>query len=213
MLKEEQRFQATRVVEPMKQTRSPSASPRLGPKVSPDRRHFGGVLRLRCFAHVVKLILVLAPLAVSNVHARSVNATTAEQCSSVSTCAYFSDVYSGTPRLQYALSAAFRAARIVQPQWIKNGTNTPMSPVLIEGKIYLLGSVCEPHNCPHQVVVLYAASDGELVAAYDNGQGKQVYLGNPSEKQKRALSDYRSGSSKLRRLLDSRNSPLPVPID
>ena len=127
-----------------------------------------------------------------------IDASVAERCPTIEKCTYFIDVYTGTPRLRSSLKSAFRSVQLAQPIWLKNGTNGPMIPVTIDCKFYLLGSVCEPHNCgPHHLIVLYSPSDGSVVADYIIDSSNVTHLGKQSEKQKQVLSDVEMGKPYL----------------
>lgn len=163
--------------------------------------------------HTRLLAAILAPLivlAMGHVNAKGVDAATAEKCAAVEKCPYFYDVYDGTPKFRGAIKAMLASARIAQPGWVKNGTSTPMVPVTLEGKTYLFGWVCEPHNCPHKLIVLYSPATGSAVGVYDNGHGKTTMLGDISPKQRQVLSEYLHSPSMTERLDDPKTLPVVI---
>ncbi|WP_082136571.1 Ivy family c-type lysozyme inhibitor [Pseudomonas psychrophila] len=73
------------------------------------------------------------------------------------------------------------------PEWVSNaqGTSTPIERVTADGKRYMLGHMCKPHDCAdHQLSVVFSA-DGKQswgLLATRSADGKTFYkqlLGHP----------------------------------
>lgn len=84
--------------------------------------------------------------------------------------------------------AAFKSAYVkalgplAKTAWLAklNGPAPPVKTVKVAGADYQLVSVCKPHDCAdNNMVLLYAANSGSLVGKLQNA-GRGVLLGNPS---------------------------------
>jgi hypothetical protein len=145
---------------------------------------------------------------------KGIDAKAAERCSRVPECPLLPAVYFGTPNFRKALASAFQSARLKQPdEWFQDYVSEPMVPILLDGTVYLLGSISGRHTYPSELLVLYAPSTNVLAAAYYDDQGKGVYLGAPSDKHKRVLVNYVDPQSRLRAIIDSPNTRLPIRVD
>ncbi|WP_086651713.1 Ivy family c-type lysozyme inhibitor [Acetobacter cibinongensis] len=73
------------------------------------------------------------------------------------------------------------------PDWVKTGrgTSSPTRPITISGKRYLVGHICEPHNCAqNQMDVLFAEDGKKAWGLVSTHVGKTLYqlpLGDPDE--------------------------------
>lgn len=140
------------------------------------------------------------------------SAQQALQCRVQAQCAYFGAVYDGDPVFRRAIRQLFRAHRMVMPAWVEAGVMTPLLPLRINGVNYLYGSVCEPHNCPHQLRVLYAPKQKKLVARYDRDDDTFEWLGAPTALQQSVLLGEGDEASPLYQRMDD-NTPLPLVVE
>ena len=107
-----------------------------------------------------------------------------------SDCPYTRDVYLGDSGFRQSFVALLRAAGVTKPDWIPNGLNGPMSPVVINGKQYIAGHISEPHNAPHTFNILYAIDSGRMVAQYFDEDGNNpTWLGSPTAAERKAMSE------------------------
>ncbi|SCK10719.1 Ivy family c-type lysozyme inhibitor [Vogesella sp. LIG4] len=156
--------------------------------------------------------LLLALLAAGAQAAEKHGAMQALQCKQQAQCAYFTDVYTADRGFRSAVQSAFRGSGGKAPAWVSNGVSTPLIPLKAGREDYLRGWVCEPHNCPHQLLVLYAPKRQQLVARYMRPDGKLVWLGRPNPRQKALLQDETDAASPLNgKLGDSTPLPLVLP--
>lgn len=134
------------------------------------------------------------------------------QCKQQAQCAYFGDVYAADRGFRNAVQAAFRGSGGKAPSWVGNGVSTPLIPLKAGREDYLRGWVCEPHNCPHQLLVLYAPKRMQLVARYTRDDGSVQWLGRPNARQQALLQDENAAGSPLYgKLGDSTPLPLLLP--
>lgn len=127
-------------------------------------------------------------------------------------CVYFGELYAGDAPFRHALHAALRDGGVSAPRWLGKGVMTPMLPLRVGGDDYLLGSVCEPHNCPHQLRVLYQPGKRQLLARYSMDDGSERWFGQPSAQQKALLQDEYDPNSPLKgKLTGSTLLPLVLP--
>lgn len=160
-----------------------------------------------------RVILLLAALfATTPLWAKPVTATQAATCKTQAVCAYFGDVLAGDRGFRTAVYAVFRGSGGKAPDWVARGVMTPLLPIQQGRELYLRGSVCQPHNCPHQLLVLYQPRRQQLVARYTREDGSQLWLGRPSAAQKALLQDENDPASPLSgKLTDSTPLPLVLP--
>lgn len=159
------------------------------------------------------LLGVLAMALLGTVHAADKrSAMQALQCKKQAQCAYFGDVYAADRSFRNAVQAAFRGTGGKAPAWVAAGVSTPLLPLKLGNEEYLRGWVCEPHNCPHQLLVLYAPKRMQLVARYTRDDGSEQWLGRPNAQQKALLLDESDAASPLNgKLSDSTPLPLVLP--
>lgn len=135
----------------------------------------------------------------------------AKSCSEISQCPSFSEVYRADKVFRDQLLRALRSAQVPKPDWLTNGLAAPMVPLVIGRTSYLIGSVCEPHNCPHQLNVLYSAEQQRVVGQYVPDAGPERWLGSPTPTERKLISESRDAGSSLRVRMEQ--SSLPVVIE
>ncbi|MEQ6291103.1 Ivy family c-type lysozyme inhibitor [Vogesella sp. GCM10023246] len=155
------------------------------------------------------LCWLVALLAGSAQAADKRNAMQALQCKQPLQCAYFTDVYAADRGFRNAVQSAFRGSGGKAPPWVAGGVSTPLLPLKSGRDDYLRGWVCEPHNCPHQLLVLYAPKRQQLVARYSRDDGTVVWLGRPNSSQQALLLDETDAASPLYGKLGD-STPLPL---
>jgi len=64
---------------------------------------------------------------------------------------------------------------------------TPVQTVTVDGKAYLSGYVCMPHNCPDNALAVMFGEKAASVTAVLVENGKQRYFGKPGEAMRAAL--------------------------
>ncbi|WP_174873675.1 Ivy family c-type lysozyme inhibitor [Vogesella oryzae] len=134
------------------------------------------------------------------------------QCQQQLQCAYFTDVYAADRGFRNAVLSSFRGSGSKAPAWVADGVSTPLLPLKVGREDYLLGSVCQPHNCPHQLRVLYAPRRQQLFGRYSRDDGSVHWLGRPNSSQKALLLDEAAPASPLYgKLGDSTPLPLQLP--
>lgn len=160
----------------------------------------------------VMAILVVLGSMHSTVWASGKTAEQALRCRQMPACVYLGEAYQGDRALRAAMQAAFRGSQLTPPAWLGKGVTTPLVPLQVGREPYLRAMVCEPHNCPHQLLVLYAPRRQQLVARYTREDGSELWLGRPSAAQRALLLDENDPASPLAgKLTDSTPLPLVLP--
>lgn len=164
-------------------------------------------MKIRHLLAMTSLLLLARPVLA---HA-PVDARKASLCGEIAACSYFHDVYAGDKYFRDALRKAFRESGLKQPRWVARGVNTPMIPLRQGNTLYLRGTVCEPHNCPHQLTVLYRPDTHALQARYAREDGSNLLLGQPDAQQQALLREESDPASPLAGKLND-NSALPLSL-
>jgi hypothetical protein len=63
-------------------------------------------------------------------------------------------------------------------------------PITIGRELAAIGSICEPHNGPHNVVTIFYKDSERLVGKYDDQQGRSYWLGHPTATEQKVMADY-----------------------
>lgn len=135
----------------------------------------------------------------------------ATSCTKISECPSFADVYRTDTMFRDRLLLALRSAQIPKPTWLTNGLATSMVPLLMGDTNYLFGSVCEPHNCPHKITVLYSAAQQRLVGQYVPDTGLERWFGSPTSTEQKLINESHDGGSSFRIRMEQ--GLLPVVIE
>jgi hypothetical protein len=141
---------------------------------------------------------------------RSAAAKPATSCTIISECRSFSDVYRSDEIFRDGLSRALRSAQIAKPSWLASGLGFSMVPLLINGHEYLIGGACEPHNCPHQINVLYSAKSQRLVGHYAPDVGAERWFGAPTARERELINAQRDAGSSLRARMEQGSLPVII---
>jgi len=105
-------------------------------------------------------------------------------------CPYFSDFYKASSDFQAALKSAVRSVHEQFPEWVPDGTMSPMKPISIGNEVATIGSICEPHNCPHQIITIFYRDSNRLVGMFMQDEANGSWLGNPADYEKAVLRAY-----------------------
>lgn len=137
------------------------------------------------------------------------------ECKSSINCPYFFDLFDNSADFQISFINAAKSAGIKIPNWVPGGVNSPMIPVIIQGKNLLIGSICEPHDCPHKFVVSYDIENKTMSGMYSpkDIESKPLWFGQPSNLIKSYIEESENGSSNLSTLLSSKNIEFPIQHD
>jgi hypothetical protein len=79
-----------------------------------------------------------------------------------------------------------------------NGTGTPVELIRIDGRRYLSGLVCKPHECADSFIVFLVAVDGSRAVALvrsDETRGEIVELGTPAVSERQHLDQQLSNEA------------------
>ncbi|SPA22370.1 hypothetical protein CBM2633_B60316 [Cupriavidus taiwanensis] len=126
-------------------------------------------------------------------------------------CPAFNEVFLNTPPLRHGLADAFRHEKLTPPGWLgEPAATTPMIPLEIDGKAYLVGKTGEPGKPSHQVAALYDPVKGWVTATYIDPEGKQAWLGDGQERLRKVLADYLNTSTPLSKAASDAGTALPV---
>ncbi|GJG94382.1 hypothetical protein [Cupriavidus pauculus] len=154
----------------------------------------------------------------------------ASQCKDARACPLFDDVYATTPPFRHALSLSLRHGRLQVPDWVKaklehnrNGpaddvagslmdTASPMLPLRIDGRSYLLGRMMDPANAQHRIVALYDTTRGSITVRYFDEKGKTALFGDTTEILVKVITDYVNPDSPFSRSANRTDVSLPIPV-
>ena len=149
------------------------------------------------------------PLAQGKPMAKSGSARVAIACTDSPKCSYFSEVFKGDAGFRNSVLRELKHAKIDRPNWFPNGVQAPMLPISIEGRLFLLGSVCEPHNCADSsITVLHDPQTKQTVGLYTTEDNE--WFGRPTATQKKVLLDLNVEGSGLYRQIRSTKIELPI---
>lgn len=152
-------------------------------------------------------------------------------CEHSAECPLFDDVYADTPPFRYALSLSLRHGKAEVPEWIKTklgrsqdgkaqperaanrvGTASPMLPLRINGRSYLLGRMSDPANAQHSIVALYDTARGFVTVHYVNEKGEAALYGDTTEILRKVVTDYLDPETPFARSVSSIDVSLPIPV-
>lgn len=155
-------------------------------------------------------------------------------CVQAESCPLFDEVYATTPAFRHALALHLRHGDAVVPQWVKDklprsgtrqdpaaresrpqpppGTASPMLPLRIDDRSYLLGHMSDPQNPRHRIVALYDTRRGSATLHYVDKDGKALLLGDSEDLLRKVMADYLNADSDFARSLARPDVALPVPV-
>ncbi|HYP83039.1 hypothetical protein [Variovorax sp.] len=151
----------------------------------------------------------------------------ASECREAPRCPLFDEVYAHTPAFRHALSLSLRHGDEAVPEWVKDRlpghgpppdqprpptTATPMLPLRIDDRPYLLGHMSDPQNPRHRLVALYDTQRGLAAVDYVNADAKAARLGDDAEILRKVIDDYLRPESDFARSLARPDVALPVPV-
>lgn len=91
--------------------------------------------------------------------------------------------------------ALFHGQSNLEP-WLKgyiderNGVDTPGSQLVVNGQTFEVYQVCQPHNCPGNVLyVLYVPGGSRAFALFTKDDGISRYFGSPDDSLQKVLQD------------------------
>lgn len=111
-------------------------------------------------------------------------------CAVIRDCPYYWDFYRATPSFREAFAVAMRQVNKTMPSWIPNGTASSVMPITVGTSVGAIGSICQPHNCPHQVVTIFYRDSQKFVGMYIDDQDKLFWLGSPTDTEKTVMRDF-----------------------
>lgn len=159
----------------------------------------------------------------------------ATQCVRAAQCPLFDEVYAATPSFRHALALNLRHGDQTVPEWVKDklprqrleqgstsqGTGAPMQstptaspmlPLRIDDRSYLIGQMSDPQDPRHRIVALYDTLRGFATLYYIDRDAKAVLLGDTQELLRKVMSDYLNSDSDFARSLSRPDVSLPVPV-
>lgn len=152
----------------------------------------------------------------------------ASVCVQADRCPLFDEVYATTPPFRHALALNLRHGDAQVPEWVKDKlprrdrqddaaaapptTASPMLPLRIDDRSYLLGRMSDPQDARHRIVALYDTLRGSATLHYVNQDGKEALLGDTEELLRKVLRDYLNADSDFARALARPDVALPVPV-
>lgn len=143
--------------------------------------------------------------------AESIPMRVAIACTDSSKCPYFYEVFNGDASFRNSVFRELKRAKIGRPSWFPNGVQGRTLPISIDGRLFLLGSVCEPHNCAYSSIdVLHDPQTQETVGMYTTADHK--WFGRPTAIQKKVLLDLSVEDSDLYRQVQAPKIELPIVV-
>jgi len=160
----------------------------------------------------------------------------ASGCVQAENCPRFDEVYATTPPLRHALALHLRHGGAAVPQWVKHKlvqrgrardaasrdpgpaqaqmptTASPMLPLRIDDRSYLLGDMNDPQDPRHRIVALYDTHRGSATLHYVDRDGTAALLGDTQPLLRRVMMDYLNPGSDFARSLARPDVALPVAV-
>lgn len=189
------------------------------------------VMRGHAVIRCVALCLLACPAFAAEISAGSEadagprGAYMASQCKDATQCPLFDEVYAATPAFRHALSLSLRHGGEEVPDWVKDRlpgnmrresvpptTASPMLPLRIDERAYLLGRMTDPHNPSHLIVALYDTQRGFVTVHYVDQNGQHLLFGDTSEILRKVMIDYLNADSAFARSLARPNASLPISV-
>jgi hypothetical protein len=156
-------------------------------------------------------------------------------CEQAVKCPLFDDVYANTPPFRHALSLSLRHGKEEVPEWVKvklgqnrndthrndalqgNDANrivtaSPMLPLRIDDRIYLLGNMADPQNAQHRIAALYDTTRGFATVYYTNEKGEGAFYGDTTDVLRRVMTDYLNRDTPFSHTVNSTDVTLPIPV-
>lgn len=170
---------------------------------------------MKTLSRILFAVLAAGLLTSPSLQAKGATATAAAACKKLEKCPYFSDVYKGDKTFRESFSALIKKARVGKLWWFPSGVETPMAPVLIDGKIYIYSTVCQPHNCSNQwIAALYNPEQKRAIGRFTSEDSHNIiWLGSPSTLEKKIILDFDDPKSSLSKGYNYNNMPLPLKAD
>lgn len=138
---------------------------------------------------------------------------TALNCIRPLQCPYFGDLFNDDAAFKKAVNDSFADGKRKPPSWLAKGASTPMRPLLLRGKWYLIGSVAEPNKAAHLVMALYAAETQSAAVLYVDPKGSHIALGNADAEAWRVLELVSKKDTPLAQMVNADDAPLPIALD
>ena len=150
----------------------------------------------------------------------------ATQCREAPQCPLFDEVYAATPAFRHALALSLRHGDEQVPDWIKDklpggrsvsktpalGTASPMLPVSIDDRPYILGRMTDPQSSMDTVVALYDTHRGISTVYFISKHGQPKLLGDETAILQKVIKDYVNTDSDFARALARPDLALPIPV-
>jgi hypothetical protein len=120
----------------------------------------------------------------------SATAKQAAACGGGDKCPNVRGVYLGDASFRQSLIALFRASGLPKPDWFPNGYLSPVTKVIIAGKVHIAGHSWDKRSGgPRRVAILFAIDSGRMIAQYTDDDGNDTWLGSPTAEEQKALMD------------------------
>lgn len=94
---------------------------------------------------------------------------------------------------QQTFNALFQGQAHLEP-WLqgyldhRNGVDIPVTELVIQGQPYELYQICQPHNCPGNVLyVLFVPGGSRAYARFTKDDGSNRYFGHPDQEIQQVL--------------------------
>ncbi len=165
--------------------------------------------------HILRLALsaAAAMCCTASFAAGPASIDTALNCIRPLQCPYFGDLFNDDAAFKKAVNDSFAEGKRRPPAWLAKGASTPMRPLLLRGKWYLIGSVSEPNKAAHMVMALYAAETQSASVLYVDPKGSNVALGNGDAEAWRVLELVSRKDTPLAQMVNADDAPLPIALD
>lgn len=110
-------------------------------------------------------------------------------CQGAAQCPLFPDFYRESPDFRAAVDRGL-ASRHIEFPWAAGGVSSPMVPVQVDGGQAVMGRVCEPHWCSHNLAVLFYRNSKRLVGLYTDKADRLSPIGDPTTGEQQLLVDF-----------------------
>lgn len=106
------------------------------------------------------------------------------------TCLTIPDFYEKNSKFKLEFQRVLKEANIAEPSWVPDGVSSPFKRMSLYGEAYVMGFICEPHNCGEQsIYAAYNEGSKKIFGVYNSGAGLK-WFGSPNDSETNLICEY-----------------------